>query len=199
MLDQSDASAAQGLATRSAARSTTAMLAKLVADASDALDDDREAARTLLLRATLLLRSSDMQPSHPEARRGFRPALAPRQMRRVIDHIEANLDTSLPLRELASIARLSTSYFSRAFKGAAGQTPHAFILSRRVARARQEMLEGVEPLAQIALACGFADQAHLARVFRRSAGLTPGAWRRVNRSAVSVADRAPCAPRPSAS
>jgi AraC family transcriptional regulator len=184
MLVQSDASTAQSLATRSPARSTTAILAKLVADASDALDDDREVARTLLLRATLLLRTGDFQP---EARRRFRPVLAPWQMRRVIDHIEANLDTSLPLHELASIARLSTSYFSRAFKGASGQTPHAFILSRRIARARQEMLDGVEPLAQIALACGFADQAHLARVFRRSAGLTPAAWRRVNQS--STLDR----------
>jgi AraC family transcriptional regulator len=157
------------------------MLARLVAQASEALDDDREAARTLLLQAALLLRSSDLPPSYPEARKAFRPVLAPWQVRRVTDHIEANLETSLPLRELASIARLSPSYFSRAFKGAAGQTPHAFILTRRIARARQEMLKGAQPLAQIAIACGFADQAHLARVFRRSAGLTPAAWRRLNR------------------
>jgi AraC family transcriptional regulator len=182
MLVQSDACAAQSVVTESAPRSTTALLAKLVADASDALDDDREAARSLLLRATLLLRASDLRAGYPDARRPFRPVLAPWQMRRVIDHIEANLDTSLPLRELASIVRLSPSYFSRAFKGASGQAPHAFILSRRIARARLEMLKGVEPLAQIALACGFADQAHLARVFRRSAGLTPAVWRRVNQS-----------------
>ena len=182
MLVESDAFAGQSLATKSAATATAAILAKLVADASDALDDDREAARTLLQQAAVLLRSSDFPPSYPEGRGTFRPVLAPWQVRRVIDHIEANLDTSLPLAELASIARLSTSYFSRAFKGASGQTPHAFILSRRIARARREMLEGAQPLAQIALTCGFADQAHLARVFRRSAGLAPAAWRRVNQS-----------------
>jgi AraC family transcriptional regulator len=181
MLAESDASAAQSLAT--AARSTAAILATLVAEASDALDDDREAARTLLRRAAVLLRSSDLQPHRREARG---PVLAPWQARRVMDHIEANLETSLPLAELASIARLSPSYFSRAFKGAAGQTPHAFILSRRIARARREMLKGAEPLAQIALGCGFADQAHLARVFRRAAGLTPTAWRRVNQSSRSA-------------
>ena len=137
------------------------MLARLVAQASEALDDDREAARTLLLQAALLLRSSDLPPSYPEARKAFRPVLAPWQVRRVTDHIEANLETSLPLRELASIARLSPSYFSRAFKGA-------------------------QPLAQIAIACGFADQAHLARVFRRSAGLTPTAWRRGNQPSRSA-------------
>jgi AraC family transcriptional regulator len=183
MLVESDASAGQALAT---ARSTTAILAKLVSEASDALDDDREAARTLLLKATVLLGSSDLQASHPEARGAFRPVLAPWQVRRVNEHIEANLDTSLPLRELASVARLSTSYFARAFKGASGQTPHAYILTRRIARARQEMLKGAQPLAQIAIACGFADQAHLARVFRRSAGLTPTAWRRGNQPSRSA-------------
>jgi AraC-like DNA-binding protein len=182
MLDQSDAFAAQSLETSPAARSTTAILAKLVADASDALDDDREAARTLLLRARLLLHSSDLQPSYQSARQRSRPVLAPWQMRRVVEHIDANLDTSLPVRELASIIGLSPSYFSRAFKGACGQTPHAFIMDRRLARARREMLRGAEPLAQIAVACGFADQAHLGRVFQRSAGLTPAAWRRVNTS-----------------
>ena len=185
MLAESDASAAQPLVT-GLAISTTSILARLVADAADALDDDREAARTLLLRASLLLRSSDWPSNHLEARRPCRPVLAPWQMRRVTEHIEANLHTSLPVPELASIIRRSPSYFSRAFKGACGQTPHAFILSRRIARARQEMLKGVEPLAQIALACGFADQAHLARVFRRAAGLAPAAWRRENQSPVDL-------------
>ena len=183
MLVQSDAFAAHAAAATPAANTTTAILAKLVADASDALDGDLEAARTLLLRATVLLRSSDIQPSDPEARRPARPVLAPWQMRRVTEHIEANLDTPLPVRELAAITRLSASHFSRAFKGACGQTPHAFILNRRIARASREMLQGAEPLSQIALACGFADQAHLARMFHRSAGLTPAVWRRVHRSA----------------
>ncbi len=181
MLAQLEMSAAYSPAAPPPDRSTAAIVAKLVSDASDALDGDRDAARTLLLRASLLLRSGDLQPSRAEPRRAFRPALAPWQMRRVTDHIESRLETSLPLSELASIARLSTSYFSRAFKGVTGQTPHAFILGRRIARAQQEMLDGEEPLAQIALTCGFADQAHLARVFRRSAGLTPAAWRRLNR------------------
>ncbi len=107
-------------------------------------------------------------------------SLAPWRAKRIAEHIEANLAGALPLSELARIAQLSASHFSRAFKGAFGQTPHAFITSRRVERARREMLASREPLSQIALACGFADQAHLGRVFRRMTGQAPSQWRRAN-------------------
>jgi AraC family transcriptional regulator len=167
----------------SAGASLSSILSKLVADAAEALDHDHEVARTLLRRAVILL-----QPS--AARRGLtagpvaQAALAPWKANRVMSHIDDNLDRSLPLSELARVARLSNSYFSRAFKGTFGQPPHAFILCRRVERARQEMLEGLEPLSQIALSCGFADQAHLARIFRRETGLAPSEWRRANRPAI---------------
>src|SRR5689334_7012448 len=107
-----------------------------------------------------------------------RAALAPWQARRVAAHIDAHLAHDLRLTDLAAIARLSSSYFSRAFKGSFGKAPHAFIIERRIMRAQHEMLAADEPLSQIALACGFADQAHLSRAFRRLTGRTPHAWRR---------------------
>ncbi len=158
----------------------TRTIIELLAGAAEALDYDHEAARTLLLQAVILL-----QPS--AARRGFtagavaQAALAPWKAKRVASHIDNNLDRPLPLSELAGVAQLSNSYFSRAFKGTFGQPAHAYILCRRVERARQEMLRGPEPLSQIALSCGFADHAHLARIFRRETGLAPSAWRRANR------------------
>jgi AraC-like DNA-binding protein len=144
------------------------------------LDHDREAARTFLCQAVTLLRSS-------AARRGVtarvpaKAAFAPWQAKRVASHIDDNLDRSLPVTELANVTRLSNSYFSRAFKGTFGQTPHAFIICRRLERARREMLGGEKPLSQIALSCGFADQAHFARLFRRETRLAPSEWRRANR------------------
>ncbi len=148
----------------SAGTSLSAILSKLVADAAQALDHDHEVARTLLRRAATLL-----QPS--AAPRGLTARAA-----------------ALPLSELANVTQLSNSYFSRAFKGTFGQPPHAFIMCRRVKRAQQEMLEGLEPLSQIALSCGFADQAHLARIFRREMGFAPSAWRRAHRPAADPLD-----------
>jgi AraC family transcriptional regulator len=163
----------------------SATLSKLIADATEVLDDDRKAARILLERAAALLQSG--APGRRLAALGSRrrAVLTAWQAKRVAGHIEANLDRPLPLPELAGIAKLSTSQFSRAFKGAFGKTPHAFIISRRVDRARQEILESEEPLSRIAVSCGFADQAHLARLFRRATGLAPSEWRRVSQPAIT--------------
>jgi len=92
------------------------------------------------------------------------------------------------------MVRLSAGHFCRAFKRSLGVAPVAYIAGRRVACAQHLMLATDEPLSQIALACGFYDQAHLTRVFRRYAGTSPHDWRRRHRD-----DRAPvAAPRPRA-
>jgi AraC-like DNA-binding protein len=117
-----------------------------------------------------------------------RAVLAPWQAHRVVAHIDANLSQNLRLTDLAAIARLSSSYFSRAFKGSFGKAPHAFIIERRIVRAQQEMLAADDPLSQIAIACGFADQAHLSRAFRRLTGRTPHAWRRARRPRAADTD-----------
>jgi len=156
------------------------LLAKLIADAADALDRDKESTRDLLRQATTLLQSDVNRLQSAAANSSARSTLAPWKAKRVTDHINANLDRPLPLGELAELVRLSNSYFSRAFKRTFEKSPHAFIMCRRIERARQQMLMSREPLSQIAVACGFADQAHLARIFRREMGSAPSQWRRVN-------------------
>jgi AraC-like DNA-binding protein len=102
----------------------------------------------------------------------------------VSDYIKERLAQSLQLRDLAGVTRLSSSHFSRAFKGSFGQTPHTYIVQQRVTRARHEMLNTRAPLSEIAIACGFADQAHLARMFHREVGMAPNRWRRANFASV---------------
>jgi len=106
--------------------------------------------------------------------------LAPWQVRKVAAHVEANLDHPVGVGELASLARLSVSQFSRAFKQSFGQAPHNYVMARRIARAQALMLGDREPLSQIAIAVGLADQAHLSKLFRRFIGQTPRAWRRAH-------------------
>ncbi|MGO0701377.1 AraC family ligand binding domain-containing protein [Pseudomonas paraeruginosa] len=84
------------------------------------------------------------------------------------------------LAELASIAGLSRYQVLRAFSRATGLTPYAYLLQRRLERARG-LLGTDQPLADIALACGFADQSHLTRLFARLYGISPGRYARPRR------------------
>lgn len=104
--------------------------------------------------------------------------LARRHADRVKHYIETNLDGAIRVSDLATIAQLSGGYFSKAFKVTFGQSPHAYIVSRRLARAKELMMGGETPLSFIAIDCGFSDQAHMCRQFRRANGVSPGLWRR---------------------
>ncbi len=67
------------------------------------------------------------------------------------------------------------------FKSSTGMTPHRWLLDARIGRAKQLLLDGDLPLAEVALETGFSEQSHLTRVFRSLVGTTPAAWQRVNR------------------
>ena len=108
----------------------------------------------------------------PEMVRGHAPGL-----RRVRELIEARHGDALSLAELAGVAGLSRFQMLRQFKTAFGLPPHAYLRLARVRRARAMVLDG-EPLADTALAAGFADQAHMTRAFRSILGYTPGALAR---------------------
>jgi AraC family transcriptional regulator len=82
------------------------------------------------------------------------------------------------LNELAREAGLSTSHFVRSFRQSTGKTPYQFLLQRRVDRARDLMRDPHFSLTEVALASGFADQHHLATVFRRMTRMTPSKYRR---------------------
>ncbi|MDQ1078114.1 helix-turn-helix domain-containing protein [Pseudoroseomonas cervicalis] len=104
--------------------------------------------------------------------------LAPWQVARITRHIDGHLAEPLSVAGLAALLGLSAGYFSRAFRASTAMPPHAYILARRLARARAMMLATPRGLSQIALDCGFCDQPHLTRRFRRAHGMSPAAWRR---------------------
>nr|WP_063573889.1 AraC family transcriptional regulator [Luteibacter rhizovicinus] len=117
----------------------------------------------------------DVAYVRPEAR------LSELQARRIAAFMEANLGAQVPLHELAGLVHLSVGHFCRAFKGSFGERPRAYLMRRRVAYAMRLMLSTDQPLSEIALACGMADQPHFSNVFRRMTGETPSRWRVDNR------------------
>jgi AraC-like DNA-binding protein len=104
--------------------------------------------------------------------------LAPRQLRRVTEYIVEHLAETVRLRDLAAITGLSQSQFGRAFKASTGVSPHRWQLNARISRAKELLLSGTLPLAEVALITGFAEQSHFSRVFRNLTGVSPGAWQR---------------------
>ncbi len=103
--------------------------------------------------------------------------MTPQRWRTVEALIEAKLDTALTLEELAGAVGLSPGFFARAFKAAMGKPPHAYILDRRIARARLLLASTDLDLSAVAYACGFASHAHMTSQFRNRLGVTPSALR----------------------
>ena len=104
--------------------------------------------------------------------------LAPWQLRRVHDVVQAELAADHTISRLAMECGLSSSHFARAFKETTGIPPHQWLTHRRVERARTLMARTTMELTDIALACGFVDQSHFSRVFARVEKQSPGRWRR---------------------
>lgn len=127
------------------------------------------AARLLQAHSTARLRSGALP--------GRGSGLSPRQLRRALDYLDSALERDPSLPELAAAAGLSPVYFARQFKRSTGLAPHQYLLRRRLDRAKRLLQSGDQPIAAVALDCGFCHQEHLTRLFRRHCGTTPGAYR----------------------
>jgi AraC family transcriptional regulator len=154
----------------------TAALVRLVLaqSTSGALDRLAHDEVTLLLARHLLGRYAAGRPLTAATPR---LTLTAATLRRLFDHIDGGLAGELRLAELAALARLSEDHFVRAFKAAVGQTPHQYVLARRIAHAQRLLERGGLPVAAVARAAGFAGASHFAASFRRLVGTSPSIWR----------------------
>jgi AraC family transcriptional regulator len=128
------------------------------------------------LSAYLVHRYSELpvRPAHlPSARR-----IDDRRMSRVLEFMDARLDQSFTVAELASVACMSHAHFARAFKATTGQAPHAFVSKMRLELAKRMLADGRRPMADIAFAAGFSSHANFSRAFRNATGISPGEYRR---------------------
>lgn len=103
--------------------------------------------------------------------------LSTANLNRILRKIEDNLSEDLSLTELTTLTGLSVPHFCRAFKETMGTPPHAYILQRRVERAKDLLGRSQQSLTEIALDCGFSSSSHLSNTFRRAVGTTPSEFR----------------------
>src|SRR6202521_1568326 len=151
-------------------------LAQLLETATRELARDREAAKASLATASHILQAEIERCSGAI---GFTTGgLAAWQIVRVRAYIDSNLHRTIHIRDLSAVARRSPAHFSRKFKLAVGDSPHAYVVKRRLETACHLMMTSAEPLSEIALSVGFSDQAHLCRLFRQAFGQSPASWRR---------------------
>ena len=165
-------------ATRS--REWTHRMMGLLEAAVGQLHDLEHPAQGTLLEAASLLRLQIRPPLEEGAPDG-RGRLLEWQARKVREYIDGHITGPVPVADLCALIQRSEAHFSRSFKRTFGESPHAFVMRRRVELAARYMLATDAPLSDIALRCGFADQAHLSKNYRQAVGQTPAAWRRVHR------------------
>jgi AraC family transcriptional regulator len=144
------------------------------------LDHEQVVHGTILKAASLLRKQID--PEVAQAAPDRRGSLRAWQARKVRAYIDSHITGPVLVGELCALVQISERHFSRAFRRTFGNSPHAFVIKRRIELAAEYMLQTEAPLSDIALRCGFTDQPHLCKHFRQATGHTPAAWRRVHRS-----------------
>lgn len=95
---------------------------------------------------------------------------------RAIDYVHAHYAEAFTIDDLADLAGITPRHMIRSFRKATGMPPHAYLRQLRIGEARR-LLERDLPIAEIALATGFADQPHFSKVFKQVTGTTPGRYR----------------------
>src|SRR5712671_2012387 len=141
-------------------------LAQLLETATRELERDREAAKASLATASHILQAEIERCSG--ANGSTSGGLAAWQILRVRSYIERNLHRTIHIRDLSAVARRSPAHFSRKFKLAVGESPHAFVVKMRLERACHLMMTSAASLSEIALNVGFSDQAHLCKLFKQA-------------------------------
>jgi AraC family transcriptional regulator len=123
----------------------------------------------------LIYRYSSLSPTPPRSSGG----LSSRRLRLVLEYIEDTLGQPIKLRALAALAGFSARHFERAFRQSTGSSPHAYVMDRRLHRARDLLINRPESaIEEIAVQLGFSSSSHFSSAFRRLTGLTPTDFRK---------------------
>jgi len=113
-----------------------------------------------------------------------------RHLLRARDLADRSYSDPLDLEAFARAAHVSPRHFSRSFRRTFGETPHQYLLTRRLERARHLLRTTELSVAEVCLEVGFTSVGSFTTTFRSRVGISPTEYRRAN-SGPSVADRIP--------
>jgi AraC family transcriptional regulator len=152
------------------------LITLLIADANEGYTTERlyteHLTQALAVRMLFLGRSPKPQTNN----RGT-SSLPKHVLRRIIDRMRC-FSCDLSLQALANESGYSRVHFVRMFRAATGFSPHNYLLNLRLERARELLRNPSISLIDIALDCGFSSHSHMSRLFHKSVGVTPSAYRR---------------------
>jgi AraC family transcriptional regulator len=132
--------------------------------------------QALAVRMLFLGRSAEIQTNNR-----YKSGLPGHVLRRIIERMRC-LGSDLSLQALATESGYSRVHFVRMFRAATGYSPHNYLLNLRLERARELLKNPSLSLIDVALDCGFSSHSHITRLFHKSVGVTPSAYRRSLRS-----------------
>lgn len=95
----------------------------------------------------------------------------------ILEYIDQNIDQNLSLIDLASVAQMSASHFSRLFKQSIGQSPHQYLNQCRIEKAKKLLTQPSASISDISQQLGFSDQSQFTNLFKKSVGITPKHYR----------------------
>jgi AraC family transcriptional regulator len=141
----------------------------------------REVIRSLINQLTVYLIRAHIDAQKSDEIELSRVGIVDRRLRRAIEFMSDNCGRELSLAEIAGAAYLSEFHFARLFKKITGATPHAYLASLRIERARRLLAETDMPIADVGADVGYTSQSHFTKIFREATGITPKAFRNAAR------------------
>jgi AraC family transcriptional regulator len=107
----------------------------------------------------------------------YRGGMSRSRLNHVLEYVNANLSEKLELGVLANVAGVNLYHFARAFKQSTGESPHQYVLRRRIEKAKEYLVHSQMSVIEASARTGFVDQSHFSKVFRRLVGVAPSKYR----------------------
>ena len=153
-----------------------AALAEPVQDAMLYIADHSQASTLHLIGHLCLFLDALIQSSSTRREvRGTR--LQDFYIQEAVNFMERNYQRELTVEEIADVCKLNRSYFSKLFRESMGGPPQEFLIRLRLSKAAELMQTTKASIGDIAADCGYPNQLHFSRAFKKRYGVSPREWR----------------------